>query len=275
MTRFSKRHGYAETSPAEITVREDAPHELRGVVVDIAYECGLEPHPARAIVCNTLRVREDPNNWSAYPNVDSEVRWHLDRCEWYEVYDVIEAFYRGLEERRERRYDARPEQFGDELNEYFVRRGIGWQLVGDLIQVRGDEEFEGVVQEATEALEARGRDTAANEIHQALRDLSRRPRPDLTGAVQHALASLECVARDVTGDPRSSLGDLLKHNAGLVPKPMDEALTKLWGYASEQGRHLREGREPAFAEAELAVVVAAAVARYFNRKETGGGAGAV
>jgi hypothetical protein len=95
MTRFSERHGY-QPDDAEITVRLDAPYELRGVIVDLAYESGLTPHQMRSLVCRLLRTRKDPNTWSAFPNVNNEVREHLDSCEWYEVYDILEATYERL-----------------------------------------------------------------------------------------------------------------------------------------------------------------------------------
>ncbi|WP_156822068.1 hypothetical protein [Azoarcus sp. KH32C] len=91
----------------------------------------------------------------------------------------------------------------------------------------------------------------------------------MTGAIQHSLAALECVARDVTGDQRSTLGTILQRNSAIVPPPLDHALEKLWGFASEQGRHLREGRVPGYEEAEVAVQVAAAVARYLSKKYSG------
>jgi hypothetical protein len=99
MSQFSSRHGF-EAEEAEITVRNDAPYNLRGFVVDIAYEAGLDPHSMRSIVCSTLREREDPGNWSAYPNVDGEVRSHLDTCPWYAVYDIIEATHVASSARR-------------------------------------------------------------------------------------------------------------------------------------------------------------------------------
>jgi hypothetical protein len=111
-----------------------------------------------------------------------------------------------------------------------------------------------------------GRCTARNEIHQALVDLSRRPAPDVTGAVQHALAALECVARDACGDPKATLGDILKRYPDLLPRPLDAAIEKVWGYASEHGRHLREGREPTMAEAELLVGMASVVSTYLVKK---------
>lgn len=258
MDSFSRRHGYLPED-VEISVREDAPLELRGIVVDIAYEAGLSPHDVRSIVCRVLRRREDPNNWSAFPNVDGELRWNLESCEWYEVYDVIESLAEEVEE---------PDRFEQELNNYFRRRGIGWQLSEGQVQTRGPEAFERTVQTAATALAEGNRPTAAQEIHQALQDLSRRPKPDVTGSVQHALAALECVARDVTGDPKATLGSIIKKYPELLPRPLDVAVDKLWGFASERGRHLREGRAPAREEAELAVHAAAAVATYLSRKRS-------
>jgi hypothetical protein len=256
MDRFSERHGYSPHE-VEISIREDAPLELRGVVVDIAYEAGLTPHDVREIACRVLRRRGDPSNWSAFPNVDGEARDHLDSCEWYEVYDVIESLADEVEDTA---------KFEKKLNEYFRRRGIGWQLKDGQVQIRGAEAFERTIKAAAEVLSDGRRATAAQEIHEALQDLSRRPKSDVTGSIQHALAALECVARDVVGDERATLGAIIKKHPGLLPPPLDTAVDKLWGFASEQGRHLREGRAPAPEEAELAVHAAAAVASYLSRK---------
>lgn len=269
MDKFSARHGF-EAPDAEITVRREAPAALREIVVDIAYEAGLTPHNMRALVCTLLRIPEDRGNWSAFPNVDGEVRGNLFGCEWYEVYDVIEAIHRRLASRDEEepwdRVESRAEYFAAELNKYFRRYGIGWQIVGGQIQVRGPEAFETALKEAQTALSTSGRSTASNEVHQALVDLSKRPEPDLTGALQHGLAALECVARDVTGEPKATLGAILGRYKTLLPPAINEAGEKLWGFASEQGRHLREGRDPSSEEVELAVHVAAALATYLSKK---------
>ena len=266
MTRFSDRYGY-QSDDVEITVRLDAPDELRDIIVDIAYESGLTPLTFRSIVCRLLRKRADPNNWSAFPNVDNEVRKLIGSCEWYRVYDVVEGLYEYFANSQAYLNDeSSAEYFAKEINNYFRQAGIGWQLSAGKLETRGSEAFEFSLAEASDELAESGRTTAANEIHQSIADLSRRPHPDVTGAIQHALAALECVARDVSGDERSTLGTILTRNPGLVPSPLNQALEKLWGFASEQGRHLREGREPSYEEAELTVQVAAAVGRYLSKK---------
>lgn len=111
-----------------------------------------------------------------------------------------------------------------------------------------------------------GQSTAGTELHEAIQDLSRRPEPDPTGAVQHAMAALECVAREITGDSKATLGEIIKRFPDAIPKPLDSAIDKAWGFASEQGRHIREGRAPERDEAELIVGLAAALCTYLVRK---------
>ncbi len=80
------------------------------------------------------------------------------------------------------------------------------------------------------------------------------------------MAALECVAREACGDAKANLGDIMKSYSDTVPRPLDEAITKAWGYASENARHVREGRGPTFEEAELVVGMVAVLARYLARK---------
>jgi len=263
---FSKRHHYGTAK--EISIREDAPESLRYFVLQTAIDLGWAPSSLRTVLCRVLRVPPDAGNWSEYPNVWSEVEGLMYRCEWYKVYDIIEAMYaRFLKHDSENRQQDAP-QFAEAVNSFFLEEGIGWQIVDGHIVTRGTEAFESVVTEATAALEGTGRPTAAKHLHEALQDLSRRPEADLPGAVYHAMGSLECIARDLSGDSKATLGEILKRYPGLLPKPLDEALSKIWGYASNEARHVEEGREPRREEAELLVGLAAALSTYLTRKQS-------
>lgn len=260
---FSKRHGFRRTNDVEIYVRHDAPYELRGVLVGLAYSCGFGPNSLRSLVCRVLLKRPDPNNWAEYPNIDYEVRELLDNCDWYSVYDVAEALCQKMSEAPSA-YD--PEKFQTELNTFFFENGIGWQLTDGRIEVRGPEALQEAVETAKSTLDSSGLKTAQQELHEALMDLSRRPEPDISGAIQHSMAALECVAREVAGNPRATLGEIIKRESILIPKPLDEAVAKAWGYASEHARHIREGRLPSYEDAELVVGICASVCTYLVRK---------
>lgn len=261
---FSERHGFKSQQEPEITVRLDAPKELRGVVILLADEFGIFPKELRDIICRVLLTRPDRNNWTEYPNIDDENHQLLDRTDWYKVYDVIEAVSTHL---KKTKGSAESDTFANKLNSYFNEHGIGWKLTDGYLEARNPEALEKSIKAATQALNDAGNITAQNELHEALVDLSRRPNPDVTGAIQHSMAALECVFRNVVGNPKATLGELLKKYPNTIPPPLDQSLDKLWGYASEFGRHIRKNREPEFSEAQLVVGVCAAIVTYLVNME--------
>jgi hypothetical protein len=255
---FSERFGF-RAPDAEITIREDAPDVVRDGVLMLGYACGLGPNGIRDAACEVLLKRPDANNWSA-GNVENEVSRLIDAAPWFRVYDIAERLYRAVGEGDYT--ETRGLEFERRLNLLFHEHGVGWQMKEGVIVARGSEPFELATRDATQIMRDAGTPTAANELHEALRDISRRPSADVTGAIQHAMAALECVAREVDGST-DTLGKIIGRLS--FPPPLDVALHKLWGFASEQGRHIQEGQEPRFEEAELVVTVASSVSIYLLR----------
>ncbi len=260
--KFSNRYGYRPIN-IDISIRENAPDNLRFAVAQIAIDAGMLPSNIRDVICRVLMLAPNKDNWSEYPNIWDEAASYLNTCAWYNVYDVAEALYRRLADHFPDNSDA----YKNDLNEFFVDNGIGWILRDNGIVYRGCEVFSETTVGTIKALEDAGRSMASREIHEALLDLSRRPLPDKTGAIQHVMAALECTARDVLRMPNPTLGALLpKLN---LPKPLDTAIDKLWGYASEQARHVREGQDLHNLEVELVVSVACAVCTFLSKRDTG------
>ena len=257
MDRFSKREGYS-AKEAEIIVREDAPQSLRDFVIQTLYALGHSPKVVRPVICQTLRVAPDDNNWSEYPNIDMEIRQLITDCEWYKVYDIIEALYE--------RFRDKQLVFESEINDFFITNGIGWKLERGMITFRGDGLFESKLKESEEIIAQNGFVAAKEQITEAIKDLSRRPDPDKTGAIHHSVACLECIAREIVGNRIQTLGQLISQNRSIVPPPLDIVIEKIWGFSSEHGRHMREGGEPDFDEAELVVGVALAISSYLAKK---------
>ncbi|BFI96044.1 MAG: hypothetical protein RSP_15540 [Rhodanobacter sp.] len=273
MSTFSERFGF-EPRDAEISTR-DAPAELRSSVVDIAYEAGLSPRPLRTLICRVLFEAPDPSNWSEYPNIDEEVRRTLSDAPWYEVYNVIEAVSNELPATAmfpplfpggEPRCSGYV-HFEERINRLFRKKGIGWQLINRRLEYRGTEGVEMALHGVYELVRDTGRATAATELHQAITDLGRRPEPDVTGAIQHAMAALECAAR-AHACSSDTLGQLIQRNPQMFPPPLDSVVSKAWGYTSNFGRHLVEGRPPNFDEAELMTGLSAVLCRYLARKKS-------
>lgn len=229
------------------------------MIVHCAIEAGMLPAVLRKLVLRLLRKPPDPQILRNEDNITRECLSRLANAPWFRVYDLIEQIHADFDVHGASR-------FAEDLNCYFEENGIGWRLSdGGQIVGRGSEAFEASIAEFA-TVEPSKAPTAQNEIHKAIQDLSRRPDRDLTGAIQHGMAALECVAREVTGNRKATLGQILKLHPDLVPPPLDDALHKLWGFASNRGRHLREGEEPAGEETELMVGVAVVIATYLARK---------
>ena len=254
----SDRHGYRPAA-AQIVVREDAPSALRGAIPAIAEEAGMKPSAMRRVICRVLLVRPDPSNWSEYPNIREEVAWRMDEARWPKVYDIVEAIY--AEIAADNPWDSGPpREFERRLNAFLAENGIGWELRDGQITRRGSEVFARSTHEVPDRLDSSGFQRSANEMREALTDISRRPEPDITGAIQHATAALEATAREITGQRNSTLGRLVPL-LGL-PAPLDQAVHKLWGYASDRGRHVREQDVVDHAEGELIVAVAGSLCAF-------------
>lgn len=264
MSTFSERHGLRQED-APITIRNEAPDWLRSLVVRFAYEVEVRPSTLRGILCDLLLEAPDSSNWSEFPNIDFEVQQLLSKAEWFEAYDFLELIAEHLAKLRN--YEQ-IEKFSTKLNQAFRRKGVAWQLIDGQLQIRGEESFEQAINAAVTATADTKRPVAENEFRKALQDLSKRPEPDITGAIRHAMAALECIARDVTGDQNATLGEIIKHHPGLLPAPLDKGLEKMWGYASDKVRHIREGQNVDLYEAELLVGVAGSIATYLIKKSS-------
>ena len=271
---FSKRFGHVPTN-RKITIRQGAPDAFRDSLLWLAVNRFLlAPITIRKIVCDVLRVHPNRRNRRQYPDVWDEVEDSVLNCDWFRVYEITEAIYAHLA-----RGDVIPvggstpdvgpdnaSLFEVEINASFREMGIGWQMIEGLIQTRGDDAFEVTVTAATAALEEAGLPTAESELKEALHALSRRPKPDLPGAVTRATGALECTARQATEDPKRSLGDILKQYSDLFPKPLDVAVDKVWGYSSDQARQVREERKIEWAEAQFVVGLCAVLCTYLTTK---------
>jgi hypothetical protein len=191
----------------------------------------------------------------------------VSSCEWFKVYDIIEAFHARFldhDSRLASGHGAR--DFTNLINAFFIEHGIGWQLVDGEIITRGAGAFEGTVKTAVAALEDGAKPTAAGHLRFAISALSARPKANTSGAVAHATCAVECVLGEITGQAMT-LGKYLDKNPGLLHPALKKGLDGIYGYASDEGaRHGKEGTEPARDEAEFAVAVCAAVCTLLTRK---------
>jgi hypothetical protein len=166
MPSFSERRGITSEEPP-ITVRNDAPDVLRTALWGFALQAGLPETELGELILDLVPFPDFDEN-RAITSMGYEA---LQACEWPRVYDLAEAISEDLWE-----LDGAADQtFARFLNEFFRKHSIGWQLVNRKIEVRGQEALETTVRDSIGALEKAGHRTASNELHEALRHLSRRP----------------------------------------------------------------------------------------------------
>ena len=176
---------------------------------------------------------------------------------WYYVYDVAEAFYDSIPN------SDKKQEYESELNTYFQTNGYGWKFENGQILFRGSEIEEQAFTNAVQSLSTN--QTAQSELKLALDDLSKRPIADTTGTVQHAMAAMECFCRQKFGGTTSTLGDIIQNNRSSFTPPLDKALEKLWGFASNHGRHVLNGGAATEEEAEFVLNMCSSIIVYLSK----------
>lgn len=262
MSTFSERNSI-NINPVAITIRFDAPPQLRGWLLPLIKRLRFSVMKFREIICQMSYQPPNPSNWCENSYLESEIQELLDNCQWNYVYDIIEATYKEIPA-------ASKDEYATSINKFFLTNGYGWKLERGQVLSRGEDAFEQSITSAVNCIEQSNPD-AHSEIRKALVDISKRPEPDITGAVQHSITALECFCRKYfNGESNSTLGDLIRVYKDNIPKPLDNAMEKLWGFASNNGRHIQEGNAPSFDNAELTVHICASLIVYFSNLANNG-----
>jgi len=257
---FPDRFNLRSTSP--IVVREDAPEAVRHGVFLLLSETSLKPFQLHRAVYKALRLPSKNNNKEDHVFL-AEVQEAINSCKWYEVYASIEEVHHLLHNRSH----AHADEFSSSVNTFLRERGVGLELRDGTLDYRGDTALTEFTEAATQMLIASDRVTALSELQEAITDIRRLPIPEVTGAIQHSMGALECLARDLVQDNKITLGKLVKKYGTLLPTTVASMVDKAYGFASDEARHLREGENVDFAEAELVVGLTATVVTYLLRVE--------
>ena len=254
--RFSIRHGIQVSVP-EVTITQSFPLEHRVAVIQIASDLGVHARSLRRAMLRVLVTGIDTTDRS-HDFIWPELVYAVNNCNWWDVYEIAEEIYKiaGSHERSE---------YANNLNRFFMRQGFGWEMRNGLIEYRGSEPFRIATTSAEQSLQDRGFDHSANEVREAMRDLSRRPEPDLAGAVYHATQALEAIAGIDTKSSGKSLGKMI--SSLNLPAPLDEATHKLWGFVSGYVRHGDEEKQIDEEEAEMAVTIACALTTFIAKRQ--------
>lgn len=157
--------------------------------------------------------------------------------------------------------------FEQSLNELFQREYVGYRMVeGVVVPISNEIELS----EIRETLDIEHEGCKAH-IKKALVFLSDRDNPDYKNSIKESISSVESICQKLVGDEKASLGKALKKlksNGIHIHKSMEEAFSKLYGYASDEGgiRHA-EGMfesDVSFEEAKFMLVACSAFVNYLT-----------
>lgn len=254
---FSKRNNFEVFQQKEIIIRNDVPKSLRELIVSfVNYESKLSLNSE--ILYDLIQTElQKPkyliNDWpeKIYIGIINSI---LD-CEWYSIYNIIERIYENIN------YNEKP-IFTEIINNHFLKEGIGWKVEEGKVLYRGEPSFESITKETVVQLSISETEKSANEFKEAFTCLSRKPNPDLSGAIIRAMNGLECLINKIENNNKT-LGDLIKHQL-FIKEPLKTGIEKLWAY-SQQARHIKEENQFTYQETELLVSVSAAVATYLHK----------
>ncbi|AHE57333.1 hypothetical protein [Sphingomonas sanxanigenens] len=176
----------------------------------------------------------------------------IEQCEWWRVFDVAEAGYTAIHAEQ---YFGPNKALTYEraINEACRANSLGWKLESGIFAVISSTAQHDDAARIIRDLDSAQLRTSASELREAHRDLSRRPLPDISGGMQHAGAAIECLAREISGDTKLTLGDIIKKHDDLFPGAYRKMADGMWGIVSNQGRHIKEEGEPTLEEALFVV----------------------
>jgi hypothetical protein len=261
---FSKRYGFASRSNQ---IREDAPESVRVGLREVLERIGFErPSSQRRIICQALRVRPDPGNWSDYPNVDQEVDDLIHGLVWFKFYDMCEKL-NSLEEVRQKGVmdDYSGTLFAHELNKLFSEENVIYRMdeAGE-IHPEGSEQFEEAIHLTLENLSGPIFQPPLELFGKALAFRNALP-PDNANAVKEAVNSLEAVLQIIAEKPGVALPQILTNSGLSYDSHVERVMKELYGLgcAIQGGRHAGVGGLiPSAIEADCAIHISSACISY-------------
>ena len=268
---FSKRYGFADRSNQ---IREDAPESVRVGLRELLERIGFaQPSSQRQIICQALRVRPDPGNWSDYPNVDQEVDDLIHGLVWFKFYDMCEKL-NSLQEVRQKGVmgDYSGTLFAHELNKLFSEENVVYRMSEEgEIHPEGSPEFEQATQDAVDQLIDPMFRPPLEQFQKALSFRNALP-PDHPNAVKEAVNSLEAILQIVAGKPGVALPQVITSSSLGYDSHIDKVMKELYGLgcAVQGGRHAGVGGLlPSAIEADWAIHASAACITYSISKFKG------
>jgi hypothetical protein len=264
---FSKRYGLRPTPDG--LVSGDVPERARIGLYHIIEEFFGERHGAHFLdlyrqICVALRIRRDRDvyeEWSASRTIEELIMG----CEWLQIYDVCEVACASL------KVEGFRTKFYAEVNQLFTEEQLGFEFRNGLVEKIGVGFIDAQIKEARYLLKEPEFKGADEHFEKALKAVNIRPNPDVENCVKDAVSAIESVGRILVNDEKPLLSDIIRDMAkrGIIPKPLDEAIQKVYAYRGNQpgvAHGLVGDSKVTVDEAEFVLAMSAAIIIYLVNK---------
>ena len=280
MSLFSERNGYV--SPRDVFQLESVDNELRTSVYNALFQWLDIMDKANGRLGGVVK-----DVWAGYwrkplDEMPDRTYWfqkslkdYCEKCDWFGLYDVIEAIAASVDAEQEEWGYGYPQQLSKKdkldllgmlVNEALEREHSGYRYVEKVIvPITNKDELSSL-----EAAAAGGGlfSGAGMHMRSALAHIAAKPEPDYRNAVKEAISAVESAAKAFAGSDSGTLADavkILKRDYNLHPALADGWL-KLYGFTNDEGgiRHSASNDEVKvdFALAKYMVVTASAFVNY-------------
>ncbi|MBN2185945.1 MAG: hypothetical protein JW732_00615 [Dehalococcoidia bacterium] len=260
---FSKRYGLRPTS--EGLMYEEVPQPAR---VGLHHIVGLffkdKYLDLYQLLCIALRTPLDRGRANIYLAPVAVEKLIID-CQWWQFYDICEVLWQGLEYKRDR------DNLSTEINTLLREERLGFDLRDGKVEKIGSAFIDTRAKEARYLLKEPEFEGADKHFEKALKALNTRPNPDVENCVKDAISAIESVGRIIVDDDKALLSKIIKDmaNNGLIPKPLDEAIQKIYAYRGDQpgvAHGLVGTSKVTIDEAEFVLAISAATIIYLVKK---------
>ena len=160
-----------------------------------------------------------------------QIRNYFFKCEWYEVYDLMEF----VERKRASFYSASKAQ---EFNEVLAAELSAYRFVGGkLVPISSEQENRTIERAIAQTSDAYS--PTSEHLKQAVALLARKPIPDYRNSIKESISAVEAICAVITENPKATLGQALKVIDSQAPlhSALRSAFEELYGYTSDaEGR---------------------------------------
>ena len=264
---FSKRYGLRPTP--EGLMYEDIPERARTGLYHIVRQFFDNKYVALYnVLCVALRIPVNRHvQTSPVPdfNASLEIEKLITDCQWWQFCDMCEVLWQGLKYKNERN------SLSDEINALFREEHLGFELREGKVEKTGSGFIDARVKEARYLLKEPEFKGADEHFEKALKALNTRPNPDVENCIKDAVAAIESAGRIIVNDEKALLSDIIKEMAKnkIIPKPLDEAIQKIYAYRGDQPGVAHGSVAPSkvtIDEAEFVLAMSAAIIIYLVKK---------